>query len=442
MEEWGAGPVVSELELQALWFAGQLGREFVTLSGESVKVVQFGHWNHAAGPDFLHAVVEIGGETCCGTIELDHRASDWEAHGHAQNESFNRVVLHVVFEEGGPCVFTRTSEHREIPRVVVAAHVLEDALDRPRLKVARAHPGRCCSSMGSMTDGDVERLLLEAAKHRMRRKARWRMKTVEAQSKDEWLWQALATTMGYRPNRLAMTLLAQRLPIRLLLDRPEQAEALLFGVAGFLSAEIYDQAEGDSREYLRGLWESWWRLRADYELIPERQIPWRLAGIRPVNHPQRRLACLAGVVRQWAAFRRACQHVQDVESFLLGLGHPYWNWHFTLTSQTSARRMVLVGKQRVREFVVNHLLPLRLAADDQTAWRHFMKIPAPVLSEKVDVASCRLWGNHPQKTAYLKKAWQHQALLQIYQDFCLQDISDCQQCPFPEQLGQWREGAP
>jgi hypothetical protein len=26
-----------------------------------------------------------------------------------------------------------------------------------------------------------------------------------------------------------------------------------------------------------------------------------------------------------------------------------------------------------------------------------------------------------------------QGLLQIYEDFCLQDNSDCAQCPFPEQ---------
>jgi hypothetical protein len=30
--------------------------------------------------------------------------------------------------------------------------------------------------------------------------------------------------------------------------------------------------------------------------------------------------------------------------------------------------------------------------------------------------------------------WQQQALLQIYDDFCMQDASDCARCPFPEQV--------
>ena len=47
-----AVPLPDELQLQALWFAGQMGREFITVDGRAVKIVQFGHWNHSPGPDF------------------------------------------------------------------------------------------------------------------------------------------------------------------------------------------------------------------------------------------------------------------------------------------------------------------------------------------------------------------------------------------------------
>ncbi|MCB1062361.1 MAG: hypothetical protein KDN20_05485, partial [Verrucomicrobiae bacterium] len=36
---------VPELEVQARWFAGEFGRQFVSPDGESVEIVQFGHWN-------------------------------------------------------------------------------------------------------------------------------------------------------------------------------------------------------------------------------------------------------------------------------------------------------------------------------------------------------------------------------------------------------------
>ena len=96
-----------------------------------------------------------------------------------------------------------------------------------------------------------------------------------------------------------------------------------------------------------------------------------------------------------------------------------------------------MGRDRLLDFQINHLLPAKLAADEPWAWEYYQKLPAPAVSEKVDKASIRLFGDTPKRKTYLKKAWQHQALLQIYQDFCLRDVSDCQKCPFPEQLTQW-----
>lgn len=128
----------SEQHLQALWFAGQLGRDFTTVDEKNVRVIQFGHWNHSAGPDFLHASVEIEGTLHKGAIELDHRAGDWETHGHAQNENFDQVVLHVVFCHDHAHSYTRNTEHREIPRVVVSEKTLREALNMPLLAMANA----------------------------------------------------------------------------------------------------------------------------------------------------------------------------------------------------------------------------------------------------------------------------------------------------------------
>ncbi|MBK1830251.1 DUF2851 family protein [Verrucomicrobiaceae bacterium R5-34] len=437
----GSATLPDEMHLQALWFAGQLGRDFVSTDGRAVRVVQFGHWNHSAGPDFLHTAVEIDGELHSGPLELDHRASDWEAHGHAVNPAFNEVVLHVVFAADHSSHYTRTSEHREVPRVCVPAEVLRDAMGLPLLEVADAHPGRCFNPLSSMETRHVDALMLGAARHRAMVKARRRKRTVDVLGEDEWLWQMIAETMGYRPNKLAMTLLAQRLPVQMLQKKPAEAESILFGAAGFLSAESYQQAAPESRDYLRGLWQSWWQVRDDFEPVPERAIPWKLSGIRPVNHPQRRLACLATIVRQWSEFSRRCLrefNAVELVDWMSGLKHPYWSVHYTLKSKRAAKDMALVGADRIRDFQINHLLPVQLAADRPAAWEFYQKIPAPAVSEKVDKASLRLFGETDRRKNYLKKAWQHQALLQIYQDFCLRDVTDCQSCPFPEQLAQWR----
>lgn len=179
-----------------------------------------------------------------------------------------------------------------------------------------------------------------------------------------------------------------------------------------------------------------------YEPVPERRIPWKFTGVRPVNHPQRRLACLARVVERWGEFVKVCGTVDGVAGFLGGLEHEYWSYHYTLSSRRSERALALIGADRIRDFQVNHLVPERLVAGDEGAWDFYQKLPAPVISDRVDKASVRLFGsgveNRERAKKFLRKAWQHQALLQVYEDFCLRDVSDCEDCPFPEQLGQWR----
>jgi len=73
----------------------------------------------------------------------------------------------------------------------------------------------------------------------------------------------------------------------------------------------------------------------------------------------------------------------------------------------------------------------------ENAWNQYQALPSSAINEKVKRAHFRLFGERKEAKQFLKRAWQHQALIQIYQDFCLQDTSDCKQCPFPEQLSQF-----
>ena len=40
--------IPNELELQARWFAGDFGNEFVSTTGDNIDIVQFGTWNREA----------------------------------------------------------------------------------------------------------------------------------------------------------------------------------------------------------------------------------------------------------------------------------------------------------------------------------------------------------------------------------------------------------
>lgn len=439
--ETPGSPLPTELELQALWFSGAFGRDFRSTTGKSVRVVQFGEWNRGEGPDFFHAAVEIDGELRTGPLELDPRSEDWETHGHATNPSFQEVILHVVFHSDVRRIFTRTADHREVTQVVISEMQLSDALNRPQREVAIAHPGRCVFPLKGLPVGAIERLLAEAASFRANNKAARFLKTADAHGRDAALFQATAETLGYRGNALAMRLLAQRAPLALLKSEPAAAESILFGTAGFLTAQMHELVPQDTRDYLRDLWDTWWKNRSRFEVSQDRSIPWKTYGQRPANHPHRRVGALAALVKVWPQYRRLALarpfSPKPLLDFLQELEHEFWLHHHTLNSIGSIQRVALFGRSQAMELIANHLAPLAMHENGMT-YASFAKLRNSAPNEKVKRCSLRLFGSMKAAQPWLRRVSHHQALLQIYQDFCLEDFSECIDCPFPEQLSQWR----
>ena len=426
---------LDELELQAHWFAGDFGRDFTTAAGDAVRVVQFGVWNREAGPDFTDAAISLnGGEAVRGAIELDPDARDWERHGHATNPDFENVVLHVFTQTPAGEIFTRTARHRNVPQVLLDV----SRLDEPPNPQPDAKLGPCSGPLRELPEEKVREILLGAATHRLRRKGAALARLGELHGPDEALYQGLAATLGYKSNKLPFTLLAQRLPLRLMRAAKGDVGALLFGVAGFLDAPDLAAFESDTRAYLRGLWEKWWPRRAEHERLTVARKLWRLGGQRPANHPQRRLAALAEIVRHWPkvrALRDACEP-EAIHEFFGELSDDYWDFHYTVTSKPSSKRMAIVGASRVTEMLVNVFFPLAIAADPQRAIG-FKSLPATLSNRRVEIAALRLFGDQPLAATLLKNAAMQQGLLQIYEDFCMRDSSDCAACLFPQQLVRW-----
>ena len=291
----------SELEWQSRWFAGDFGREFVTADGEAVSIVHFGWWNRGAGPDFRDCVITRSGETRRGSIELDREPRDWENHGHAVNPAYDDVVLHLFLKRRGADFFTRTSAHTQVPQVLLPPPGSSAA----REGLAAAKPGRCLQVFHTLSPASRDGVLQSAARHRLDRKAKRLRRVAAIHNPDEALFQALADALGYARNRLPLTVLAQRLPLRFLRSRKEEAAALLFGFAGFLDGPVFDHADTETRAWLRTLWDRWWKHRdASPPGAPRVPVTWISTGTRPQNHPQRRVAALSELVAHWSSLRR------------------------------------------------------------------------------------------------------------------------------------------
>jgi hypothetical protein len=98
--------------------------------------------------------------------------------------------------------------------------------------------------------------------------------------------------------------------------------------------------------------------------------------------------------------------------------------------------MALVGESRATEMLVNVFFPLAMARDPKR-WIRYRNLPAALTNRRVEVAAMRLFGESARRAELLKSAAMQQGLLQVYEDFCMQDESDCRRCRFPEQLAKW-----
>ena len=428
--------VPSELELQARWFAGDFGRSFISTNGDKIDIVQFGTWNREAGPDFSDAAISINGsDPIRGSIEIDLLDRNWELHGHAANPAFEETVLHVFVEKSDREFFTRTKSNREIPQVQVDPAALPDAFSA-NLPLAR--PGRCQAPLKNLPEERVRSILDAAAKFRLQRKAARLRREIDNHGRDEALFQEIAAALGYKENKLPFTLLAQRLPLKFLREHSPNAEALLFGVAGFLQAPDLDIYSQSTRKYVRNLWDRWWPHRDQLQRLILPAKAWRLSGSRPANHPQRRIAALAALVLNWPSFTKSLSKSNQHEpgEFLSGLEHSFWNFHFTLTAEPSPKEMALVGESRVADILANVVYPFEFSIGREV-WSEFSKLPARLSNRRLATGATRLFGDDPRGAQFLKTVTHQQGLLQIYEDFCLQDNSDCAQCPFPEQMQKW-----
>ncbi len=398
-------------ELEALWADGLLapaGAE--TLRHGRVTVLDRGSWNRREGPDFLRAEVDIAGRRLRGDIELSPSAAEWELSGHGCDPLYNDVVLHVVFSPPPPQWYTRSEQHREIPVLVVPETEWMQTSGRsyPLESVERA-----AAPLEHMPLGSLVSLMQAAAARRVSHKRMlFRARADRVGEAQAW-YEALASTLGYAANKQAMGMLARRAPLE---ELGQQAEAILFGTAGFLFPVLPERAGEETRAYHRSVWDAWWPLRAQYGLAENRAIPWKLAAGRPLNHPHRRVAALALAARRW---KELAPHLhsggaRELTRILSSLSHPYWDWHCSLPSAPLGRASALIGKARIRDFLVNHVY----VQDDRAgSWQAYLCLGAAEVPAHVAGIARHLLGERDDVADLLKLCFAQQALLQLERDF-------------------------
>ena len=509
--------------LQAIWRHQRLQRDRLqTADGRSVRILHPGFVSVEGGPDFRGAVIQIGDAApCSGDVEIDLRAVNWRAHGHDRNPAFQNVLLHVVWDDVGVHALASAkpgsacpTHRRTIPQRGIELQplpptlVVSDKLDAPIAELGlwlendppRVLPeklrGQCCVALRELDEARQGRILDAAARVRFQAKAEQFRARARHAGWEQALWEGLFRALGYKHNVWPMQNLAELRPRWLRGTDPAIAlQARLLGLSGLLPVELTRlrpagrgfgeasaRAPAGGDGYLRRIWDCWWRERDEFgDCILPRAV-WKFHGLRPANHPQRRLALAAhwladkkliSKIEHWSMAdvlsdcssgresaltsnhnepahagdhedsRKTHALLDSLRKILEVERDEFWSWHWTFRSARLKKPQPLLGDARVTDLAVNVILPWlwtraaegkneklqRVIENRYTVW------PQAEDNSILKLARQRLLG--VGRSRALRSASAQQGLIQITRDFCEHSNAVCENCRFPELVRGW-----
>ncbi len=347
-------PFVSEKLLQFIWQQQYFSKKQLhTADGEMLEIISPGILNVNQGPDFLNGRIKLGDTKWAGNIELHIKTSDYYLHKHHEDEHYNNVVLHVVWQHDDP-------DFKRIP-VLELEPLVSTVLLQRYARLQESEPFVACGKMLSSFGGLTwvkwkERMLIE----RMEEKTA-SVTTLLVRTGNHWeevFWRLIARNFGYKVNADLFESVAESLPVELLAKHKNnqvQIEALLFGQANLLDEDCSDYYSVLlNREYKF--------LSNKYRLQP---VPARVCYLRmrPANFPTIRMSQLASLVFNSSHLFskiKAANAFYEIRQMLAVTANDYWQTHYKF-GEESAHKPKQLGAEMMNNIIINTVVPVVFA---------------------------------------------------------------------------------
>jgi hypothetical protein len=392
-----------------------------TSNGEAVTIINCGQYLQKAGPDFFNAQITIDNQKWAGNVEIHVKSSDWYVHHHERDESYENVILHVVWEHDTE-IFRKNNT--EIPVLVLQNYVSKSVLENYKALISPKSWIFCEKQLTSVDTFAFknwqERLFFE----RLERKSKPIQELLEATNQD-WetvLFCLLAKNFGLNTNGELFLEIAQNISFPIIRKEGfelENLEALLFGFAGFLETEREDT-------YYKDLKFRFYYLLQKYQLERKHINPVQFFQHRPDNFPTIRLSQLANLYfNQQNLFSKliAATTVNTVYDLLAVSVSEYWQTHYQF-DKISPKKKKALSKSFIDLIVINTIVPIQFAY----AKSKNKDISEELISLLNQVA--------PESNAIIQKfatfgiksksAFDTQSLLQLKNEYC--NKSQCLSC--------------
>ncbi len=385
-----------------------------TTDQQSVQIIHKGSINTHSGPDFTNAKLKIDQTIWAGEIEIHIKSSDWNAHKHWLDEAYDSTILHVCWQFDEP---SYRSDETQIPCLELKNLVDERLLHTYRFLMQASNPIPCQSMLHSVDEFLwifwQERLIIE----RLEQKLVGITNTLE-QHKFNWqevFYQFLAQTFGLKINALPFGILAAHLPLKILSKHKNnliQIEALLFGVAGFLTGIFKDS-------YACILQKEYNFLKQKYQLIELPKSNWKFLRLMPANFPTLRLAQFAMIIHKSNHLFSKLIEERDskkLERLLQVTPSAYWETHYIL-DEPSPKKIKYLGAVGIQNLLINAVIPFKFAYGNYIDQEELKQnaLDLLIILKPETNAIVNQWASIG---VVAKNSLQSQALLQLKNEYC------------------------
>ncbi len=399
-----------------------------SVNGEIIEIISAGTENLNSGPDFLNAKLKINNQLWAGNVEIHLNSSDWYAHHHENDENYDSVILHVVWEHSVE-VFRKTNQ--SISTLELKNYISKELLNNyQQLFSKNKNWINCEKDIGSIDsfifNNWIERLFVERLEIKSEQ-----IQNIVTKLNNNWeaaLFVLLAKNFGLKINSEAFLNFANSFDfsiVRKVSGNLEQLEALFFGQAGLLS-KAYES------EYFDKLKKEYNYLKVKFQLTPISSGQVQFFRLRPNNFPTIRLSQLAMIYHRHQNLFSKIIEIETIKDFYElfdAATSTYWETHYTFET-TSIKSIKKITKPFIDLLLINTIIPLkflylqRLGKNDLSST---LTIIAQIKPEKNTIIS-----KFNELNIKSNSAIETQALLQLKNDYCNKQL--CLNCAIGKAL--------
>jgi hypothetical protein len=382
--------------LHLLWSQKRLPFHRMKLvDGKEFAVKNSGTHNKGSGPDFFDGEIEIESIIWRGNIEIHVKSSDWYLHGHHFDKSYDNVVLHVVYEDDKPVYI----QNRLVPTLELKGFIEKKHRELYENGVLYEEDFTCANSLKYIDTIYLESMKERALVERLNRKIAF-FDVYKLDSYHQLLYELIGGSFGMKVNSIPFMQLTKTVPLKVLKKEDNEAIlAILIGASGISFPHSQMKMSKD-----------WSFFREKYGITAIFKEAWKKKGVRPSGFPLVRIHQFAELISKFD-FTSNFSKLNAMQ--MISFFYTLLNFDKTIENVGS-----LTVSQKIKDTIISNSFVVFIwwygkEKNDILLLNKALQILSILDSESNNVL--KKWNVIGGKN---KKAYDSQALLEIYNEYC------------------------